>query len=53
MMPDLGKYAGHVLAAYVVSLGLIAVLVGMSLRQYLRVRSALREVEERNSRRNG
>lgn len=53
MMPDLGKYAGHVLAAYAVSLGLIAVLVGMSLREYLRVRSALREVEERNSRRNG
>ena len=26
MMPDLGKYAGHVLAAYGVSLGLIAVL---------------------------
>ncbi len=53
MIPDLGKYAGHVLAAYAVSLGLIAVLVGLSLRQYLRVRSALREVEERNSRHNG
>lgn len=52
-MPDLGKYAGEVLAAYGISLALIAVLVAVSLRQYVRVRTALREVEERNSRHHG
>ncbi|PRY26255.1 heme exporter protein D [Aliiruegeria haliotis] len=46
MMPDLGKYAADVLAAYAVSLGLIAVLLIVSLRQSRKTRTALRQVEE-------
>ncbi|MEI4196667.1 heme exporter protein CcmD [Roseovarius sp. E0-M6] len=47
MMPDLGKYALEVLASYVASLALIAVLVGLSLRRARKVRDALNEVEAR------
>lgn len=47
MIPDLGKYAGAVLSSYGVSLVLIIGLVVVSVRRSARVRSALREVEER------
>jgi heme exporter protein D len=47
MMPELGKYAFAVLSSYAVSLGLIALLVGLTLRRARRVRRALARVEER------
>ncbi|MCA8880609.1 MAG: heme exporter protein CcmD [Rhodobacteraceae bacterium] len=53
MIPDLGKYASQVLAAYGVSVALIVGLVVLSLRQSARVRRTLREVEERNAKRDG
>jgi heme exporter protein D len=46
-MPDLGKYAGEVLLAYGVSLGLIAALVAVSIAQGRRMKRALDEAEER------
>lgn len=46
MMPDLGKYAAEVLAAYGVTLVLIVALVMLSLGQSARTRAALREIEE-------
>ncbi|WP_078059218.1 heme exporter protein CcmD [Tropicimonas marinistellae] len=45
MMPDLGKYTVEVLSAYAVSLGLIAVLVIVSIRQSSRTRALLHDVE--------
>ncbi len=45
MMPDLGAYAGTVLAAYGVTFGLLAVLVLRSLRRAGQVRRALAERE--------
>ncbi len=50
MMPDLGRYAVEVSAAYVVSLALIAALVAISLARGARVRRQLREVEARRGR---
>ncbi|MCV6597172.1 MAG: heme exporter protein CcmD [Mangrovicoccus sp.] len=47
MMPDLGKYAFEVVSAYLVSLGLIAILVGLSWRRAKAVRARLRELEQR------
>ena len=47
MIPDLGKYAVVVLAAYGVSLGLIIGLVGLSLWQGARMKRALEAVERR------
>ncbi len=44
-MPDLGKYAVEVLAAYGVSLGLLAALVAWTLIQGARMREALRKFE--------
>ena len=44
-MPDLGKYADTVLAAYAVSLLLLAVLVLISLRRGNRVKKELEAVE--------
>jgi len=44
-VPDLGTFAVEVLSAYVVSLGLLAALIGLSWRRYVRVRAALEEVE--------
>jgi heme exporter protein D len=44
-VPDLGKYAVEVLAAYGVSLGLIAVLIIVSWRRSARVRTALERIE--------
>ena len=46
-MPDLGKYAVEVLAAYGVTLGLIAVLVWASVARSRRVRRALEAAERR------
>ena len=47
MMPDLGKYAGAVLSSYVVSLGLLAALVALTLWRGARVKRALKAVEDR------
>ena len=44
-MPELGNYAAEVLSAYAVSLVLLAGLIGLSWRRYVRVRSALERVE--------
>jgi heme exporter protein D len=44
-MPDLGKYAVEVLAAYGVSLSLLALLVAATLRRGRRARAALKEIE--------
>ncbi|MCG3266443.1 heme exporter protein CcmD [Yoonia sp. I 8.24] len=44
-MPDLGKYAVEVLAAYGVSLGLLAVLILLSWRRSVRMRTALERIE--------
>jgi heme exporter protein D len=45
--PDLGKYAGAVLSAYVISITLIVGLVLASLVRAARVRAGLDEVEAR------
>jgi heme exporter protein D len=47
MMPDLGKYAFTVLAAYGVSLGLLAGIVGLSLAQARRMKRRLKAAEAR------
>ncbi len=44
-MPDLGKYAFAVLAAYASSLSLIALLVLISLRQNRRAKALLRALQ--------
>ena len=45
-MPDLGKYATEVLAAYGVSLILLAAIVWASVRRYARVKADLAKVED-------
>ena len=45
-MPDLGNYAFEVTAAYLVSIALILVIIGVSWRRYVRVRATLQEVEK-------
>ena len=45
-MPDLGNYAVEVISAYVVSIALILIIVGLSWRRYTRIRAALEEVEK-------
>ncbi len=45
MMPDLGVYAGSVLAAYGISIALLVLLVGLSIRRYRRLRAELARVE--------
>jgi heme exporter protein D len=47
-MPDLGKYAGVVIAAYAVSLILIAGLVALSVWRARRVARALASERARN-----
>ena len=47
MMPELGKYAGAVLASYGLSLLILGGLVLISVIRSRRVARALREVEER------
>ena len=45
MMPDLGKYAVEVTSAYVISLALMAFIIGISWRRYVRVRAELEKIE--------
>ncbi|MFD0978458.1 heme exporter protein CcmD [Tropicimonas aquimaris] len=45
MMPELGKYAVEVLSAYAVTLGLVVALVVVSMRQSVRTRTRLRDIE--------
>ncbi|MCX8226548.1 MAG: heme exporter protein CcmD [Sulfitobacter sp.] len=45
MMPDLGKYAAEVLAAYGASLALIGGLILLSLRKGRRARAELARIE--------
>jgi heme exporter protein D len=47
MMPDLARYAGTVLGAYGVTLGLIALIVALSWERSVRVRRRLTEIEAR------
>ncbi len=47
MMPDLGKYAFTVLAAYGASLGLIAGLIGLTLWQGAQAKRKLDDLEQR------
>ena len=48
MMPDLGKYAGTVLAAYGSSLVLLAGLVLLTLRQGRKARAEMDAVEKKD-----
>lgn len=45
MSPELGPYAGAVLGAYAVTLILLGLLVGQSLRRAARVKRALALIE--------
>lgn len=47
MIPDLGKYAAEVGAAYAVSIILLAGIVGISWRQSIRQKRALDTAEAR------
>ena len=47
MMPELGKYAAEVLAAYGVSLLLLAGLVGLRLNKGRKARATLADIEAR------
>jgi heme exporter protein D len=47
MLPDLGKYAGAVLAAYSASIVLLVGLVVMSVVKGRRVRKQMQEIEAR------
>lgn len=47
MMPDLGKYATEVLAAYGVSIFLLVAIVWRSMHRAARVRAQLDAVENR------
>lgn len=50
MMPDLGKYAFEVTAAYIVSLVMLAGLVGYFIWRGAKMRRLLAEVEARRGR---
>ena len=52
MMPDLGRYAFEVTAAYVVSLAMLAALVGYFIWRGARMRRQLAEIEARRNRKN-
>ena len=45
MMPDLDRYAGTVLGAYLVTLALLALLVGLSVWRAARVKRQLARAE--------
>ncbi|QIE45345.1 heme exporter protein CcmD [Pseudohalocynthiibacter aestuariivivens] len=47
MIPELGKYTVAVMGSYVVSIGLLGVLVGLSLQRARRIKTQLRAVEQR------
>ncbi|MEM8582499.1 MAG: heme exporter protein CcmD [Pseudomonadota bacterium] len=46
MMPDLGSYAVAVLSSYAVTFVLLAVLVGLSWRRFVLLRSELDALED-------
>nr|WP_143535542.1 heme exporter protein CcmD [Roseisalinus antarcticus] len=48
MMPDLGKYATEVLAAYGVSIALLIGIVWISVARARKVRRQLQDVEHRD-----
>jgi heme exporter protein D len=52
-MPDLGNYAGTVLAAYGAALALLVALVALTLWRGRRVRRELEVIEARGLRRDG
>ncbi|MGJ8622209.1 MAG: heme exporter protein CcmD [Yoonia sp.] len=45
-MPDLGEYATEVMLAYGVSIVLLAALLVLSWRRYVRLKAALEEAEK-------
>lgn len=45
-MPDLGPYAFEILMSYGISLGLLAVLIGICLRQSRKAKAALERIEK-------
>ena len=45
MIPDLGRYAAEVLAAYGVSLALLVGITGLSVRRWLRLKAAMERAE--------
>ncbi|KKL77621.1 hypothetical protein LCGC14_2033040 [marine sediment metagenome] len=47
MIPDLGKYAAEVLAAYGLSFLLLGGLIGLTVQRSRRIRRELGEVERR------
>jgi heme exporter protein D len=47
MIPELGKYAAEVLAAYAASLVMLAALVLLTLRKGRRARAELARIEDR------
>ena len=49
MMPDLGKYADAVLSSYAVTIVLLVLLVGLTLRRGRKARSVLDEIERRRN----
>ena len=51
-MPDLGKYAAEVLAAYGITLSLLALLVAVTLMRGRKARAALK-VQEKGRHREG
>lgn len=48
-MPELGKYAVEVMSAYVVSLLLLAALIGLTLRRGRAAKAALDAVEAKET----
>ena len=46
-MPDLGIYAVEILAAYGLSVGLLVLLIGVSVRRARKVRARLEQIETR------
>ncbi|CAD0185217.1 heme exporter protein CcmD [Ruegeria sp. THAF57] len=50
MIPDLGKYADTVMWSYIVSIGLLVVLVAFSVMRGRKVRAELEKVEDRMTR---
>ncbi len=47
MMPDLGKYAFEVSAAYVISIALLLLLIAVSMRQAAKAKRLLEQQEDR------
>jgi heme exporter protein D len=47
MMPDLGKYAFEVSAAYVISIALLLLLIAVSMRKAAKAKRLLEQQEDR------